>query len=135
LGKVRADPQQIDQVLLNLALNSRDAMPLGGMIHIETANVACQNGGTPGLAPGDYVRLTFSDTGQGMDARTRSRIFEPFFTTKGKGKGTGLGLSTVRSIVERHGGTISVQSEPAKGTTFRIHFPRVAEASGLQPAA
>lgn len=135
LGKVKVDPQQIDQVLLNLALNSRDAMPRGGTIRIETANVACENGGVPGLAPGNYVRLTFSDSGQGMDARTRSRIFEPFFTTKSKGKGTGLGLSTVRSIIERHGGAISVQSEPAKGTTFRIYFPRIAETSGLQPAA
>jgi two-component system, cell cycle sensor histidine kinase and response regulator CckA len=135
LGKVKVDPAQIDQVLLNLALNSRDAMPFGGQIRIETGNVTCASHAVPGPEPGDYVRLTFSDSGQGMDGRTRRRIFDPFFTTKARGKGTGLGLSIAHSIIEEHGGTITVESEVAKGTAFRIYIPRMAEASGLQSAA
>jgi PAS domain S-box-containing protein len=125
LGQVKVDPAQIDQVLLNLALNSRDAMPFGGQIRIQTENLSCDSQAVPGVAAGDYVRVTFSDTGQGMDARTKSRIFDPFFTTKRRGKGTGLGLSTVHSIVEQHGGAIAVESEPAKGATFRIYLPRI----------
>ncbi|MGC9972866.1 MAG: ATP-binding protein [Bryobacteraceae bacterium] len=135
LGKVKVDPAQIDQVLLNLALNSRDAMPFAGQIRIETGNVTCASHAVPGLEPGDYVRLTFSDSGQGMDERTRRRIFDPFFTTKARGKGTGLGLSIAHSIIEQHGGTITVESELAKGTAFRIYIPRMAQASGLQSAA
>jgi two-component system cell cycle sensor histidine kinase/response regulator CckA len=112
LSPVRVSPAGIDQVLLNLALNSRDAMPRGGDIRIETGNV--DRG----------VRLSFSDTGHGMDAATMSHIFEPFFTTKPGGQGTGLGLSTLRSIVTGCGGTVSVESEISKGATFRIDLPR-----------
>ena len=124
LGKVKVDPAQVDQVLLNLSLNARDAMPFGGQIRIETGNVTCASHTVPGLEPGDYVRLTFNDSGQGMDERTRRRIFDPFFTTKARGKGTGLGLSIAYSIIEQVGGTITVESELAKGTTFQIYLPR-----------
>jgi PAS domain S-box-containing protein len=127
LGAVRADPGQIDQVIMNLAVNGRDAMPQGGKLTIETANVALDDSfartHTP-LVAGDYVMLAISDTGIGMDNETQTRIFEPFFTTKGA-KGTGLGLSTVYGIVKQSGGFIFVDSQPQRGTAFRAYFPRV----------
>jgi PAS domain S-box-containing protein len=128
LARVRADPGQISQVLMNLAANARDAMPRGGTITIRTENWIVEKDKYVeglGFAPGSYVRLLFTDTGQGMDAKTRSRLFEPFFTTKEVGKGTGLGLATVYGIVKQSGGQISVYSEPACGTTFAIYFPSI----------
>src|SRR5450755_2307211 len=127
LGAVRADPGQIDQVIMNLAVNARDAMPHGGRLTIETANVSLDENFTRTHAPltaGDYIMLAISDTGVGMDGDTQSRIFEPFFTTKGA-KGTGLGLSTVYGIVKQSGGFIFVDSQPQRGTAFRAYFPRV----------
>ena len=128
LGRVKADPGQIEQVLFNLVVNSRDAMPAGGRITIRTANLVLLPGDPrveSGLATGEYVVLVFSDTGCGMDAETQTRIFEPFFTTKEKGKGTGLGLSTVYGIVRQSGGHIGVESVKGKGATFTILLPRV----------
>jgi PAS domain S-box-containing protein len=126
LGCVIADPGQVQQVLLNLALNARDAMPSGGLLTIRTANESVSTIAKAGLSEivaGDYVLLEVTDTGCGMDETTRSRIFEPFFTTKGPGKGTGLGLATVYGIVKQSGAAISVRSAPERGTGFRILFP------------
>ena len=129
LGNVKADPGQVEQVIMNLVVNARDAMPSGGDLVIETANVALPIAPARGgrEAPRDWVRISVVDTGCGMDADTLARIFEPFFTTKEKGKGTGLGLSTVYGIVEQSGGTIRVRSELGEGTTFDVLFPRVHE--------
>jgi len=136
VGVIQADSGEMEQVIINLALNARDAMPDGGVIHIETSNVevdhvfAAEN---PDMTPGPHVRLRVSDTGIGLDKQTAAHLFEPFFTTKPVGQGTGLGLSTVYGTVKRSGGGILVFSEPGRGTTFEIYLPRLEQAS-VKPA-
>jgi signal transduction histidine kinase len=130
LGNVKADPGQVEQVIMNLAVNSRDAMPGGGKLTIATGNAVldpAESADHPDAPPGPHVLLTVTDTGTGMSADTKAHLFEPFFTTKEQGKGTGLGLSTVYGIVRQSGGSIEVVSEPGRGATFRIRFPKVEE--------
>ncbi|GIW73391.1 MAG: hypothetical protein KatS3mg102_2933 [Planctomycetota bacterium] len=137
LPRIEADPAQLRQVVMNLCLNARDAMPHGGRLTVETASVDLAEGGLAGLAPGSYVRLVVADTGIGMDRDTIDRIFEPFFTTKVKEKGTGLGLSIVYGIVNSHGGLVEVESAPGAGARFLVYLP-AARATGAphpEPAA
>jgi two-component system, cell cycle sensor histidine kinase and response regulator CckA len=135
LGRIKADPAQIEQVILNLASNARDAMPNGGKLVVETANVdlEVQSGERLGMKPGPCVMLAVSDNGVGMDADTRSRLFEPFYTTKAPGQGSGLGLATVYSVVNQADGQVTVFSQPDCGTIFEVYLPRVTESVIEQP--
>ena len=137
LWQVKADPGEIGRALMNLCLNARDAMPEGGILRIETANVtlSATSGASRGLPPGRYVKMAVHDTGVGIDAEAQAHIFEPFFTTKETGKGTGLGLATVFGIVEQSGGVIHCESEAGRGTEFTVLLPAVAEVVHQKPPA
>ena len=137
LWRVKADPNHLEQVVMNLSVNARDAMAQGGKLTIKTDNVAVEAESAPEhpeVQPGEYVLLSVNDTGCGMTEEVRERIFEPFFTTKEKGKGTGLGLATCYGIVKQSGGTFVIESEPGRGTTFNIYFPRTEETADEGPA-
>jgi signal transduction histidine kinase len=124
---IRVDPGQLEQVVMNLAINASDAMPEGGRLAIETAGEELSNGNRPDreLSPGLYARIRVSDTGHGMDSETQAQIFEPFFTTKEPGRGTGLGLSTVFGIIKQSNGTVVVDSTPGSGSLFTVYLPAV----------
>jgi CheY-like chemotaxis protein len=135
-GQIKADPTQIEQVLMNLAVNARDAMPKGGKLTATTANITIDKTvlkNFPGLAPGSYVQLALTDTGTGMTDDVKAHLFEPFFTTKPVGKGTGLGLAICFGIVKQSSGHIEVESEVGEGTTFRLYFPLASSASEPAP--
>jgi CheY-like chemotaxis protein len=135
VGHVRSDPGQIEQILMNLTVNARDAMPTGGTLAINTANATLEDAFTRdhvGCEPGGYVMISVTDAGIGMSPDTLSRVFEPFFTTKEQGKGTGLGLSTVYGIVKQSGGCVVAESELGRGTAFRVYLPRVNEPLDLE---
>jgi CheY-like chemotaxis protein len=133
-SRIKIDPAQLEQVLLNLSVNARDAMPKGGKLTVRTASVSA--GYDPAAAsttlPEPYILLSVTDTGEGMNAETLSHLFEPFYTTKAKGKGTGLGLATVYGIVKQNGGEISIESSPGRGTSVRIYLPLAAEATNVK---
>jgi CheY-like chemotaxis protein len=138
IGRIKADSGYIGQVLMNLVVNARDAMPKGGKLAIRTENVTLDEEHTrahSGAIPGDYVMLSVGDTGTGMTPEVKARLFEAFFTTKAKGKGTGLGLATCQTIIQQSGGYIDVCSDLGKGATFKIYFPRVEQSLGLPAKA
>jgi CheY-like chemotaxis protein len=136
LGLVRIDSASFHQVMMNLAANSRDAMPRGGTLTISTSNIAMTSSQTSVIPQGEYVRMTITDNGTGMTPEIRSHMFEPFFTTKATGRGTGLGLSAVYGIVQQSAGHVAVETEPGRGTAFHIYLPRVYAPTGsvTQPA-